>query len=184
MTQKDNNVNKKPKSKFMALKVIAEILYVIAGIIFALAMINLVINLVNGAVDIVPDFDDPDPTFEGFGFFGEVIGSFRSFVTCIILCVVATILMIIYRNKNRNITFEEKNEDDSPVSKYKTMFKDIVDVVKDKVKDATGSPIEEKKEEKVHIFCAYCGSELDENDKKCPSCGASKKIRKKPNQNV
>lgn len=37
--------------------------------------------------------------------------------------------------------------------------------------------IEEKPDER--IYCAYCDNELDDYNKKCPYCGASRKIRKK-----
>ena len=40
-----------------------------------------------------------------------------------------------------------------------------------------GEPAEEQ-EDKTKVYCAYCGTELDENTKKCPHCGANKKIEK------
>ena len=40
-----------------------------------------------------------------------------------------------------------------------------------------GEPAEEQ-EDKTKVYCAYCGTELDENVKKCPHCGANKKIEK------
>ena len=36
----------------------------------------------------------------------------------------------------------------------------------------------EEQEDKTKVYCAYCGTELDENTKKCPHCGANKKIEK------
>ncbi len=35
-----------------------------------------------------------------------------------------------------------------------------------------------KQEQKKRYFCVYCDNELNENDRKCPYCGASKKIQK------
>ena len=40
-----------------------------------------------------------------------------------------------------------------------------------------GEPAEEQ-EDKTKVYCAYCGTELDDNTKKCPHCGANKKIEK------
>ena len=43
-----------------------------------------------------------------------------------------------------------------------------------------GEPAEDENIEliKIKVYCAYCGTELDENTKKCPHCGANKKIEK------
>lgn len=38
--------------------------------------------------------------------------------------------------------------------------------------------VKEEKKETKKIFCAYCGSELDINDKKCPNCGSTKKVQR------
>ena len=94
------------------------------------------------------------------------------------LTVLGTILMVVYKKlslkyKNRTQTVEKEswfeiNDTDVPQG---TPQEDSPVV-------AIEQPEEENKSN-VKIYCAYCGEELDAKDKRCPNCGATKKIKKK-----
>lgn len=179
VSQSDKIADNKPKKQFVALKAIANILYVISAIILVYSVINIIINVMDG-INFSPNFDPDnfDMPSGGMNVANAIFNGARTIIISVVLFIIATVLMTIYRKKNKNTIIEETTE--SPATKYKKMFRDIVNVVTDATDSDNNQ--EQKKEEKVHIFCAYCGSELDEKDRKCPSCGASKKIRKKPEQ--
>lgn len=177
--ENDENIEKveKPAKKCVYLKIIALILYffALAAVIIGVVLtIERAIDAVGGYQNLLPpdiDIDDMpklniNSMFTGFGF---ILGG-------IVIFIVASIFMGIYRKKNAPPKKEEESGDF-----FDMVTKSITEQLKNVTEKLEGSDSKDKEEEtkpKQKIYCAYCGSELSEEDKKCPSCGSSKKFRK------
>lgn len=152
------------------LKIIAIVLYVVAGIFGVIGIAVAIKTMMSGnfhfSLQLPGNIDSNESTGESefklsdFGSMYFVIGIFVAFV--------ATIFLVLSKSKKKTIT---KVFSDSDYN----MFTEVNDKPsKEQPKDP--EPVEEKVEEKKKIFCAYCGSELEETDKRCPNCGSSKKV--------
>ena len=92
----------------------------------------------------------------------------------LVLTVIGTVFIITY--KQLAVKQKKQEEEDS--------LNEVLDQLIEETsstEEASVVEIEQPEEEVVteHIFCAYCGEELDPKDKRCPNCGATKKIKKK-----
>lgn len=146
---------------------IALVLRIIAFVLYAFAVILFIVGFINSFGDINgfggDDFelDDFNENIVGFG---SIINKIVSYIATAFTCSVCGSILLIISNSLK--------------------FKVKKDLIESKNNNATESLndskiIDDEKSKKYRIICAYCGSELDIDDKKCPNCGASKKIQKK-----
>lgn len=151
-------------------KIIAIILYVIAGaffvvgLVFALrALSNIMPNLsLNLPTDVMSSSSQGvEYSISDFGFTYFMIALGLAFVATMFLCL----------SKRQVLSKSKKSYNVSDFDKP-------VDVMKYAEKPQPQPYNEETKEEIKKIYCAYCGTELDPTDKKCPNCGSSKKVQK------
>ncbi len=183
--------NSGDKNKYTWMKVISIILYVIATIILIVGVVSIIeyaMFIVTGNADNMHFngfFDDEFfMEFEGDIMSPDIAGmasGIKFIVIAVILFAVATILMTVYRKRTRDLSPKQSDENlfDSVKQSITVSIKSVADKVSKTMSESLGeTDNKEEKKPKQKIFCAYCGSELDENDKKCPSCGASKKFRK------
>lgn len=183
-----NNENTEKNYKY--LKVIAIILYIVAAALFIAGVCSIVgyaLEVVTGtqnALSMKNFFD-----FEGFVVYEDdlehvdisgMISGISLIVFGSVCIVVASVLMRMYHKKTIIETSSVK-DDNNLFDSVKKSIADQLKAASEKLNPSQTSTDENKEKSekpKQKIFCAYCGSELDENDKKCPSCGASKKFRK------
>ena len=145
---------------------IALVLRIVAFVLYAFAIILFIVGFINAFGDIA-GFDGHDFVLDDFNEnivgFGSIINKIVSYIATAFTCSVCGSILLIISNSLK--------------------FKVKKDLIESKNNNATeslndGKPNDEKSK-KYRIICAYCGSELDLDDKKCPNCGASKKIQKK-----
>lgn len=146
---------------------IALVLRIIAFVLYAFAVILFIVGFINAFGDIAgfggSDFelDDFNENIVGFG---SIINKIVSYIATAFTCSVCGSILLIISN---SLKFKVKK--DLIESKNNNTTESLND----------GKIIDDEKSKKYRIICAYCGSELDSDDKKCPNCGASKKIQKK-----
>lgn len=146
--------NQTTTNKGKVFKVIGTVFYVISFVMLVVGIFQFVIGGINEIRDMRP-FDTTVPLeimFSSFwGFFVQAVVFF--FIGSVFLFVGKAI------NKRESLeTHEDSNSSNDLFEKLKMM--------------------QNREPKQNHVFCAYCGNELDQNQKKCPYCGASKKISK------
>lgn len=196
MNKEQTNKEETTKEKnYIYLKAFAIIFYVIAVAL----IIYGIFSIVGYAYTIVSDsqsnwfvennFFNPDDFADKFEDGLEhlnisgMIKGFEFIIGGVVCIVVGSILIKNYNKKTYKA--QQKVEEEDAVNFIDTVRVTISEQLKkasEKISPAVDQKTEteekEEKKPKQKIYCAYCGSELDENDKKCPSCGASKKFRK------
>ncbi len=146
---------------------IALVLRIIAFVLYAFAVILFIVGFINAFGDIA-GFDGNDFELDDFNEnivgFGSIINKIVSYIATAFTCSVCGSILLIISN---SLKFKVK--------------KDLIESKNSNVTESLNDSkiIDDEKSKKYRIICAYCGSELDLDDKKCPNCGASKKIQKK-----
>lgn len=169
------NSNEKKSCTF--LKVLAIILILVGIALFVVGIIQTIQFAIDSAKNysVLPSdpddfFDDDNPIFGGKSGtmnLAGYLGAIKYAAIGIVCIIVGMVFMLIYRRKNRSNVFSgyemPQTAPMAPLAQEETA------PVEEPIVPAKG---------KSKIFCAYCGCELDEGDKKCPNCGASKKFKK------
>ena len=147
---------------------IALVLRIIAFVLYAFAVILFIVGFINSFGDI-NDFGGDDFELDDFNEnivgFGSIINKIVSYIATAFTCSVCGSILLIISN---SLKFKVKKD----MIESKKNNNNEEDLLND-------SKIDDEKSKKYRVICAYCGSELDIDDKKCPNCGASKKIQKK-----
>lgn len=146
---------------------IALVLRIVAFVLYAFAVILFIVGFINAFGDIAGfggndfELDDFNENIVGFG---SIINKIVSYIATAFTCSVCGSILLIISN---SLKFKVK--------------KDLIESKNNNVTESLNDSkiIDDEKSKKYRIICAYCGSELDLDDKKCPNCGASKKIQKK-----
>lgn len=145
---------------------IALVLRIVAFVLYAFAVILFIVGFINAFGDIAGfggndfELDDFNENIVGFG---SIINKIVSYIATAFTCSVCGSILLIISN---SLKFKVK--------------KDMIESKNNNVTESLNdSKPNDEKSKKYRIICAYCGSELDLDDKKCPNCGASKKIQKK-----
>lgn len=169
------NKNKKQHGGWIYVLLVLGIMFYIAAVVIAVfgIMVLAKANLGTELVHFGHDFDYEDILEE---IFDEKVSVSQAGIILImfalVLTVLGTVLIIVY--KHFAVKQSKKSEE--------VYFDDVLDEMKE-VSDNENQPIvisqPEENVPKEHIFCAYCGMELEATDKRCPNCGATKKIKKK-----
>ena len=153
------NSKTQKKEYFVVLKIIAIIFFVVAVLQCVLAFIKL-FNFISGqALDMFAPANE-DVFYESYS---TVEGIVKNFVSAAMFMLWGGVLMFIYHTKR----VKEKQE-----AEMKNASQMRVDN-----KNGNNEQVQ-LLENAARVYCAYCSNELSENDRKCPHCGASKKIRK------
>lgn len=164
----------KNEKQSKALKIIAVILYIAAAVFMVIGIVVAIRTMLGGEFHFslkIPDRIDPDddlfenkPKISDFGF--------MYFEIALFIAIVATVFLVISKKIKSSATVTKVFSD----SDYNLYTEGSDKPSQTPVEDT--APVEEKVEEKKRIFCAYCGSELEESDKRCPNCGSSKKVKR------
>ncbi len=156
------------------LKVIATIFVIIGLVLFVVGVVDVFRNVFsimqdNSKFSLINDNFNKDidlsKMFSGITFIGVAMALF----------IAAIVLFSIYRKKNMLSIVEDEKTEDSIFDKIEKTVKSVSETIR-KATETEQKPQDEVKP-KQHIYCAYCGSELDESDQNCPSCGATRKFR-------
>jgi hypothetical protein len=164
------NQDKKEDNKVCSfLKIISTILYIAAFVSFVVGVIKIIV-FATSKVDIF--YDDLNYFYENESTYQSSSVSISELISCFVNAVV----LAVWGTAIRFIANAVKNK--SAATSSKNMIKTISEkIMETAVKQ---SEIETKVEtkKKSRFICAYCGNEINEDDRKCPCCGANKKIKK------
>lgn len=157
--------SKEKKNGKSLLKKIAIFLYILAFICLIVGIFQIASHVTTETKHVfesIEDFDDFD-NFDDYTFSASKIESaISSIFSAVVLFVWGSVFMVISNSKQLKQKIEQKRAEQEEQFRMR--------------QEAQQQEI--KQEPKKRYFCAYCDNELDENDKKCPYCGASKKIQK------
>ncbi len=153
-------VEKQEKKKFPFLVIVALVLYVFA-VVFLIFAVNELRNYLAGTSSgFFSQVGNNEFEFIfNFSFDGYTI-AINYFIDSAVFFIWGTVLLIIHR-----------------ISRKKKIKPTEEEYILDDI-EAVSENIEKSFVNNERIYCAYCDSELGVNDRKCPHCGASKKVRK------
>lgn len=135
-------------------KIIGIIFYVVAFVMLVFGIFQFVMGGIKGIRDISPF----DMAFSFEVMFSSFLGLF---VQAVVFFFIGSVFLSIGKAINKRESLEIHDDSDSSNDLFVNL-----------------KSFQEKEPKQKHVFCAYCGNELDQNQKKCPYCGASKKISK------
>lgn len=137
----------------------------VAIFLYLLALISLIVGICKMASHFssVTErmFEDDFEEFDNFFSDGKLQSAISSFFSAFVLFIWGSVFMFISNSKFIKQQIEKKQEEQRKAEEAKKQESSEI-----------------KEVPKKRYFCAYCDNELDENDKKCPYCGAAKKIQK------
>ncbi len=170
-----NELNEsKPKKKKSVLRIISTILYIMAFASFVIGIIKLIVTGTSTVFNGVNSFMEDEEMFEE-NIMPSFSGVFSYFLTAIMLAVWGTVLLIIARViDKRTFVDSTKSFIDDSIEKVADSISKLHNRINGQNPDGNSD-----QRPKLKVYCAYCGNELDEDERKCPYCGASKKIQKK-----
>lgn len=148
----------------LVLRIVAIVLYIFAIVSFVLGFVHIVDESMLNFGDDIYDLDRFDERFDGFG---EILNSSMSYMFNAFVCMICGSVLLILSNSHKFRAKRDRLEE-----------RQVLEQIQNKEKEYKTNETQQKN---YKIVCAYCGTELDEEDKKCPNCGASKKIQKKLN---
>lgn len=153
----EKSKEKKEKNKSFLRKV--------AFFLYLLAFISLIVGICKMAshfssvTERMFDYDDFEE-FDDFFSDGKLQSAISSFFSAFVLFIWGSVFMFISNSKLIKQKLEKKQEEQKQAEEKEQELPQVKEVPKKR------------------YFCAYCDNELDENDRKCPYCGSSKKIQK------
>ena len=163
METNEIEVKKNKNSKSVVFKSIGGILYLVAFIMLVIGICKLIFEGVNQMQHMQELFSSDEFEIESDSY-NFILGNLMGyFMRAIAFFVIGSIFTSIGKAI------------DAKEIQNKMNSKEYMPETGSENNDVQQKP--EKKLEKV--YCAYCGCELDVNQRKCPYCGASKKVQKK-----
>ncbi len=152
-------VNKQEKKQISFLVVVAIALYLFAIVFIVLGIMKLREYISSVPIGLFAQKSSSTIIISIMGYtftFNGLTMAINYFVDAAVFFIWGTILLILsrmFKNKKKKQTEEEFILDE--------------EVINDNDKFLPNEK----------VYCAYCGSELNINDRKCPNCGANKKIK-------
>lgn len=141
--------------------IIAIALYIFAGTFIALGVMKYRDYISGNPIGLLTQATDSATitiSFMGYSFtFNGLMMAINYFVDASVFFIWGTVLLILsrmFKKKKKKVTEEEFILDEEVVSDNDRFL-----------------PNEK-------VYCAYCDSELKVSDRKCPNCGAAKKVKK------
>ncbi len=179
----------KKEKNYIYLKAFAIIFYVIALILIVYGIFSIIgyaYTIVSNSQNnwfVENNFFDPDDFVDKFedGMdhlnISGMIKGFEFILGGVVCIVIASLFLRSYNKKTKPKIVEKEDETENLFDTIKITISEQLKSASEKL-NPDGAEKQKKEKPKQKIYCAYCGSELDEQDKKCPGCGASKKFRK------
>lgn len=142
-------------------------LMIIAGVLYLLAIINLIVGIVqmSSHFSSVTEkfFDLDDDLFESMFFDGKLQSAISSLFSAFVFFIWGSVFMFIANSRLMKHKMQKKQEELERLNRERA---------------EETAQVKEPEVQKERYFCAYCDNELGEDDRKCPYCGSSKKIKK------
>lgn len=172
MTNENNaSGEKKTINKAKIFETLSAIFYIMAFVFLLIGIFRLIFLGISEIGKVEHIFDDDF----GYNSMSSYSYTIQSFFSCFFKAFIFFFIGTIFKSIAKSIDSKKVNDIKTTIT---TAIDKVSDSISKKIEESESDSNSESKVKKEKVYCAYCSNELDENDKKCPYCGASKKIRK------